>query len=108
MSEFRKGQKVRVTFDAVYTETARAGHWVRWVDTRQGEVRDRPTFIPLDAAFEPVEDLQHDDIVRDDRGAILCRSRTGGWWYFADGSHYPDDKAIRPLALLVRDGQVVT
>lgn len=126
MSELRKGQTVRVTYEAEWLlEYAGKGEPRGLVKVGRADFG-----VPNDATIEPIEDLRPGDVYRDVVGDVLLYAprenepeprdpkswilihrgdsdahafcRTPGLRFFDHGD------VRRPLSLLLRDGQPVT
>lgn len=114
MSELRKGDRVRVTFEAEYQSEYPPYHLLR--AGRDGYTIVAPHDVAIIELIQPrLEDLRPGDVYRtaDDLVAIYSHSSrlTGeaAWAVPANSTWWAsDDEIKRPLTLLVRDGQVVT
>jgi hypothetical protein len=108
MTELRKGQKVRVTFEAEYLDELETfAHRA----TRQIGENTHYYRIPADATIEPIEDLRPGDIYRENEsGDVYARAMGYEGWRLINchcGRRVPHNSdPLGPLTLLVRDGQV--
>lgn len=109
----RKGDKVRVTYEAEWICT--------WTpdETFQGYVVAANGYqvqVPTGATVEPLEDLRPGDVFLAADGAtvVLAGVSSGPKWIRAHGGRladrhwFRDEEIARPLTLLVRDGRPVT
>jgi hypothetical protein len=106
----RKGDRVRVTYEAEYEyyDEGQKGHRVT------STVGRASLFAPPGATLEVLEDLRPGDVYRDDDAALVIYVPIssvpieGYPWLNANGDRVADSYATRPLTLLVRDGREVT
>lgn len=105
----RKGDKVRVTYEAELASPYMPG------EERRVKVGYAYYTVPSDASIEVIEDLRPGDVYRatPDDGArphIVAYIGTGSKpWYCLTCQQWSRDFLIpRPLTLLVRDGNPVT
>jgi hypothetical protein len=105
-SKPRKGDRVRVTFDATYEcDVAFTG---ATVDAYV--LVDNVTHgAPKGATIEPIEDLHPGDVYRDADGTVAVYDSHRGWFLVETGVSTCGwtDNLRRPLTLLVRNGAVV-
>lgn len=94
------GSRVKVCYEAVVDFVYDIGLRVR---TDDGVLRT----APADGYTVIEPPLQAYDVVRDVDGFIYQRTRNGGWQEFGSAETLPDSEALRPLTLLLRDGQPV-
>lgn len=112
MTAPRRGDKVRVTFDATYEEDFGGG----WHQVDAGHSQWLP-LVPPHATIELIEDLRLGDVYRatpDDEGQVphivtyVGDNIDAKPWYCLTCSQPARDFLVpRPLILLIRDGRVV-
>jgi hypothetical protein len=106
----RKGDRVRVTYEAEYVEQIPSFGSTRHIlsadDSSSG--RRSEYSAPPNATIEVFEDLRPGDVVLDRDGVWLYRTEKPQLvWRTFVGIESPDSYAARPFMLHIRDGQVI-
>jgi hypothetical protein len=115
----RKGDRVRVTYEAVYVEQIPSFGSTRHILRVDASDRRPEYSAPPDATLEVIEDLRPGDVYRDKDGdlGVYVGGEERPWLLLTimgkvrrDGmtEQLPDLILVRPLTLLVRDGESVT
>lgn len=111
MTELRKGQRVKVSFEG---EVVEVDGIERWVTVVHGGSH-RAVIWTMYATIEPIEDLRHLDVYRSEPEdgamphvvAYLHPNSPEPWYCLTCAQRSRDSLVPRPLTLLVRDGKAV-
>jgi hypothetical protein len=103
----RKGDKVRVTYEAVYAGPDELGHRIDWCPSLPCPPEVIRQHIPADATIEVIEDLRDGDVYLDANDhAVMYRHKSNSerpWFCLTHLEWHKDDLVTRPLSLIVRD-----